>query len=275
MSTTDIATTPNSSHRPGMRRCSAAPTVRQASAVTTPVPTWPPWPVAHTASPPATAASGSTRSRARTTSSTAMTASSGVVIAAASTVDGASPGATSSPNVPTMIDIGSSAAHAGARSRASRGKGLARGRRTRAPSRTEAGTPESALCKLKLTITIRSCVRVVNEHAGPPHPRAMRPPEGTKWISQIAAGGPRSSSRRAIDSARRCLLKFPTSIGPKPQGFLKIRDSDHPGSSDGSSRARIIAAWRSATPPPRTGPPSGRSCTRSSPPARRTPMTGR
>ncbi len=156
MSTTDIATTPSSSHRPGMRRWSAAPTVRQASAVITPVPTWPPWPVAQAARPPATAASGSTSSRARTTRSTATTASSGVVIAAASTVGEASPGAMSSPNVPTTIDTGSSAAHAGARRRARPGKGLARGSNTRTPSRTEAGTPESALCKLKLTITIRS-----------------------------------------------------------------------------------------------------------------------
>ena len=53
-----------------------------------------------------------------------MTASSGVVIAAASTVDEASPGAMSSPNVPTMIDTGRSTAHAGARSRVSRGEGF-------------------------------------------------------------------------------------------------------------------------------------------------------
>jgi L-amino acid N-acyltransferase YncA len=32
-------------------------------------------------------------------------------------------------------------------------------------------------------------------------------------------------------------MKFPTSIGPKPQGFLKIWDSDHPGFSDDLSGA--------------------------------------
>ena len=97
------------------------------------------------ASTPATAATGSITMRARTTATTATNASSGVVIAAASTVGDASVGATSRPNVPTMIDTGSSTVHAGERRRASRGNGAERGSMTRAPSSAEAGIPERAL----------------------------------------------------------------------------------------------------------------------------------
>jgi hypothetical protein len=88
-----------------------------------------------------------------------------------------------------MIDSGSSAAHAGARKRARPGKGLARGSRTRAPSRREAGTPESALCKLKLTMDDRILCSSGERARRTAAPEGLkRPPEDTKWISQIARG---------------------------------------------------------------------------------------
>ena len=223
-----MATTPTSNHRPGMSRCSAAPTVRHASAVTTPVPTWPPWPVAPTASTPASTARGMTRSRARTTSSTAIAASSGVVIAAASTVLGASSGTMSSPKVPTTIDKGSSAAHAGARNRARPGKGLARGRRTRTPSRMEAGTPDSALCKLKLTIRSDLCF-VVNEHAGPPRPRAFTGRQRARVDQSDRRGG--------------TALEFPVSESLKLAGVIQIPDQHRPKTSRFPQDVGRASSW--------------------------------
>src|ERR1700759_1579284 len=75
----------------------------------------------------------------------------------------------------------------------------------------------------------------------------MRPPEGARG----SVRSPREDRARVPGGRSRSapvLFKFPTRMGAKPQGFLKIPGRDDPGCSDGSPLGRLAPQNRPHNP---------------------------
>src|SRR5919106_3211955 len=152
MSTAAMVSTPTSSQRVGVRRTTAAPTVRHPSAVSRLAARSPVQPIPATAARPSMSGTSSkARRRLWTTATTAIAASTGVAIIASTARPIANGGSASTPKVPTMSAAGPAAAPAGGPGRVRRSRANGLGSATSAPSIVASAmyalTPETSIAR--------------------------------------------------------------------------------------------------------------------------------